>query len=87
MTRKEREEMKALSKEAFGITSRWSKLLKKGKVTVLSETSVGKKGKKVRHAKMEYFTVGSLKTYMKELINKRAETLEKMKKSVDAPHS
>ena len=78
MTFKERQELRALSQEAFDNPSRWRKLLEKGERKSVSVV------KKARVSEVIPYTLETLKVYLKDLAKQKRELLEKMKASADS---
>lgn len=88
----ERVELVRLSKEAFGRPSYWRKLLDRGvsRLAVNSLTKepiqpvkVGRRGRVVKFTYVQWFNdINDLKTYMTDIIAKKAALLEDMKAGV-----
>ncbi len=93
MNRKSREELNALSKEVFGLSSRWQKLVNKGfqqpeileKMIPNSETGKVEKVQFTTHNKITLRhteeSVGQLMTNLKKQRESAMETLKAMKDS------
>lgn len=84
MTRDQREELKALSKELFGTTGKWRKILEKGKIVNDKQVKLKTAHKKSSWNHIEHHTFDTLKGSLLKLKEERAEMLKKMKDSVDS---
>jgi hypothetical protein len=87
ITKQDRLELNALSKEVFGASSRWQTLLRKGNTVVTSKTPIGRRGRFDTRSKIKYETVEYLKSYMTELKVQKEAKLAEMKASIDAQNS
>ncbi len=86
MTYKDRLELNELSKELFGTTGRWRKLLRKGERSVVDlkdYKGYDAKKPKVRMAEIKHYTFDTIKGYLLKIKDERQALLDKMKKSVD----
>lgn len=94
ITYKERQELNALSKEVFGVSSKWRTMLK-GAVKpakdelgkVIMPYKVGHKGNYVRHTRWEVPTLEAVRKQILDIKAKQAEMLAEMKTKVDATDS
>ena len=81
MSKKEREELSALSKEVFGTKTKWLKYIQSGQPVTLTVHKVGKKGRFSRTAKTVWHTVDTIREYMFDLKERKRKLLEEMKTS------
>lgn len=83
MTRDEREVMKALSKEVFGTTSRWQKIMRSGEKTkVMSKRREDKGGEEIEVSYYAIPTVEQVKTVLETKAKEMAAEKE-LKESKD----
>lgn len=52
-----RKELNELSKRVYGVSSRWRTMLHKGIIDRIKETAVGKRGRKIKEARMTHPTI------------------------------
>lgn len=83
MTYKQRMELNALSKECFGTTSKWRKLLERGQLDNEYSEQQKKTHKILRKGTRSPWSVEELIMYMTVVIENQTAALDKMKKSVD----
>jgi len=92
LNKTERQELSTLSKEAFGRTNYWQKLLNNGAVQLattfqinkgtvtIDPVPVGRKGRHIKHTVTKWFNdINDLKTYMNDIITKKQALLEEIK--------
>lgn len=78
LTRKEREELKALSTKAYGVSSRWKTVLNKGELK--KESVQSSSGNVMEVNRVKYFTITQVKEKMEQILKDREEQAKNQEK-------
>ena len=84
LTKTEREELKSLSVQAYGKSSKWKSLLSKGETVPYVDLS--NPGSAVNMKKVQYFTLQQIKEKMEQIIQDQLK-IDKDKEETQSEHS